>query len=241
MADATKKIDIECPSCKKCYQIDVPVKEFEQNKSKGIVTIALVAPCKHACQIFVDPKWKYRGGQAADIVLESGKVAAIEASDLGTADSSEQADIVYKVASNIILLDARDYAWIKSLGAEEKVEIAELAILTGDKEAAKGIFTDIAEFASGIDDEEFAATMKDRIEMIDVLFKPGESIDYEAVLNEVEAATNGDASSQGKMRYLDRLDSVLIDLKFGNVKGDLSNDQFEYKKNRLLKLKEKLG
>jgi hypothetical protein len=240
MAESTKKIEIECPNCKKGYQIDVPKAEFEKCKQKGIVTIALVAPCGHACQIFVDPRWKYRGGQAADIVLESGKVEQLDAGSRGVAPRDERADLVHKIASEIIVMDARDHSWIKAMGAEEKVEIAELALLTGDKDAAKGIFSDLAEFAGNIDDEEFSASMNDRIARIDLLFKPGESIDYAAVLDEVQQATTGSETTEEKNRRIDRLDAVLVDLKLANITGDVSNEEYEYKKGRLLKIKEKL-
>jgi hypothetical protein len=243
MADTTRRIEMECPNCKKAYQIDVPVGEFEAIKSKkGIVTIGLVAPCGHACQIFVDPKWKYRGGQAADIVLDAGKVAATDGAGSNLTAGAENADMVYRIASDIIAMDARDHAWIKSMGAEEKVEIAEIALVTGDKDAAKGIFTDIAEFASSIDDEEFAAAIEERISKINLLFRPGESIDYAAVLDEVEQAVCGDDSIKNvKLKHLERLDAVIIDLAVANAKGEITNKDLEYKKERLLQIKEKLG
>jgi hypothetical protein len=242
MADAIKRIDMECPQCKKAYQIDVPVTEFEAVKNKkGIVTIGLVAPCGHACQIFVDPKWKYRGGQAADIVLDAGKVAAADGSGADLSASADNADMIYRIASDIIAMDARDHAWIKSLGAEEKVDIAELALMTGDKDAAKGIFTDLAEFASSIDDEEFAAAIDERISKINLLFRPGESIDYAAVLDEVEQAVNNDAVNVVKIKHLERLDAVIIDLAVANAKGEITNKDLEYKKERLLQIKEKLA
>ncbi len=242
MANATKRIDMECPQCKKAYQIDVPVDEFESIKAKkGIVTIGLVAPCGHACQIFVDPKWKYRGGQIADIVLDTGNVAAIDGTGTDLAGDAENADMVYRIASDIIAMDARDHARIKSLGAEEKIDIAELALVTGDKDAAKGILTDLAEFASSIDDGEFAASIGERISEINLLFKPGESIDYAAVLDEVEHAVNGGAVKVEKIKHLERLDSVIIDLAVANARGEITNKDLEYKKARLLQIKEKLA
>ncbi len=242
MAEETKRIDMECPGCRKTYCIDVPVGEFETIKAKkGIVTIGLVAPCGHACQIFVDPKWKFRGGQTADIVLASSNVAAADGSGTKLAADAENADMVYRIASDIIAMDARDHAWIKSLGAEEKVDIGELALVTGDKDAAKGIFTDLAEFASSIDDEEFAAAINDRISKINLLFKPGESIDYAAVLDEVEHAVNNDDVKVEKIKHLERLDAVIIDLAVANARGEITNKDLEYKKARLLQIKEKLG
>jgi hypothetical protein len=242
MAAETKRIDMECPQCKKAYQIDVPVGEFETIKAKkGIVTIGLVAPCGHACQIFVDPKWKYRGGQAADIVLDAGNVAAADGSETKLAGDADNADMAYRIASDIIAMDARDHAWIKSLGAEEKVDIAELALVTGDKDAAKGIFSDLAEFASSIDDEEFAAAIDERISKINLLFRPGESIDYAAVLDEVEQAVNNDTAKVVKIKHLERLDAVIIDLAVANAKGEITNKDLEYKKERLLQIKEKLA
>ncbi len=242
MADATKRIDMECPNCKKGYQINVPVNEFEAIKEKkGIVTISLVAPCGHACQIYVDPKWKYRGGQAADIILAAGTVSAADGAKPATEAADENADMVYRIASDIITMDARDQVWIKSIGAEEKVDIAELALVTGDKEAAKGIFADLVEFASSIDDDEFAAAIDERISKINLLFKPGESIDYAAVLSEVEQAVNNDAARVEKIKHLERLDGVIIDLAVANTKGEITNKELEYKKARLLKIKEKLS
>ncbi|MEX2680778.1 MAG: hypothetical protein Q6373_004210 [Candidatus Sigynarchaeota archaeon] len=239
MAVETRRIDMECPACKKTFCIDVPVGRFEAIKSKkGIVTISLVAPCGHACQAFIDPKWKYRGGQAADIVLGAGEISAV---DVSRPAAEDNADMVYRIASDIITMDARDHAWIKSLGAEEKVDIAELALVTGDKDAAKGIFVDLAEFASSIDDEEFASAIEERISKIDLLFKPGESIDYAAVLDEVEQAMNPDAIKNEKIKHLERLDAVLVDLAIANAKGDITNKDLEYKKARLLQIKEKLG
>jgi hypothetical protein len=242
MADATRRIDMECPQCKKAYQIDIPVDEFETiNRKKGIVTIGLVAPCGHACQIFVDPKWKFRGGQAADIVLDAAKVAAADGTGKKLAGDEDNADMVYRIASDIIAMDARDHAWIKSLGAEEKVDIAELALVTGDKDAAKGIFADLAEFASSIDDEEFAAAIDERISKINLLFRPGESIDYAAVLDEVEHAVSDDAAKVEKIKHLERLDAVIIDLEVAHAKGEITNKDLEYKKARLLQIKEKLA
>jgi hypothetical protein len=242
MADATKSIEMECPRCRKGYRIDVPVGEFEDIKEKkGIVTISLVAPCGHACQIFVDPKWKYRGGQAADIILDAAKVSATEVSLVGTA-ADENADLVYRIASDIITMDARDHAWIKSMGAEEKVDIAELALVTGDKDAAKGILVDLGEFASSIDDDEFAAAIDERVSKINLLFRPGESIDYAAVLEEVEQAVNDDETiKKEKLKHLERLDAVIIDLAVANARGDITNKDLEYKKARLLRIKEKLA
>ncbi len=241
MADETKRIEMQCPSCRKGYNIDVPVREFEETKTKkGIVTISLVAPCGHACQVFVDPKWKCRGGQAADIVLGAGEVSATDVSKQKTPAAEENADLVYRIASDIIIMDARDHSWIKSMGAEQKVDIAELALVTGDKEAAKGIFVDLAEFASSIDDEEFAAAIAERISKIDLLFKPGESIDYAAVLDEVQQSVNDDAVNNEKLKHLERLDAVIIDLAVANANGDITNKDFEYKKARLIVIKEKL-
>lgn len=241
MADETKTITIECPNCQKAYRIDVPVEKFEKSKQKGIVTIALVAPCGHACQIFVDPKWKFRGGQAADILLESSQITSIEGDASASPISDEKADLMHKVASDVIITDARDYAWIKSLGAEEKIDIAELALLTGDKDAARCVFSDLAEFAASIDDEEFANSMKERITKVGLLFNPDETIDYDAVLTEVEAAANGDQSSDSMARRIDRFDSVLVNLKLANVTGDISNAEHDYKRARLLEIKEKLA
>jgi hypothetical protein len=243
MADATRSIEMECPRCQKGYRIDVPVGEFEGIKEKkGIVTISLVAPCGHACQIFVDPRWKYRGGQAADIILDASKVSATEGSLVKTTTAEENTDLVYRITSDIITMDARDHAWIKSMGAEEKVDFAELALVTGDKDAAKGILVDLGEFASSIDDDEFAATIDERVSKINLLFRPGESIDYAAVLEEVEQAVNDDDTiKKEKLKHLERLDAVIIDLAVANVKGDITNKDLEYKKARLLRIKEKLA
>jgi len=148
----------------------------------------------------------------------------------------EKADLMHKVASDIIISDARDYYWIKSLGAEEKVDIAELAMLTGDKDAARAVFSDLAEYASSIDEEEFAAAMKERISKVDFLFNPDEAIDYDAVLDDITNESNDKLAQR-----IDRLDSVLVNLKLANVTGDISNTEFEYKKTRLLEIKEKLA
>ncbi|MBN2150993.1 MAG: hypothetical protein JW839_06095 [Candidatus Lokiarchaeota archaeon] len=242
MADETKRIEMQCPRCQNAYNIDVPVRDFEAVKEKkGIVTISLVAPCGHACQIFVDPRFKYRGGQAADIVLGASEVSVADTSKPATNAEEDNADMVLRIASDIITMDARDHAWIKSMGAEEKVDIAELALVTGDKDAAKGIFVDLAEFASSIDDEEFAAAIDERVSKIDLLFRPGESIDYAAVLDEVEQAVCGDAANREKIKHLERLDAVIIDLAVANAKGDITNKDLEYKKERLLRIKERLG
>lgn len=241
MSDETKSITVECPNCHKAYQIDVPVEEFEKSKQKGIVTIALVAPCGHACQIFVDPKWKFRGGQAADILLESSHVTSVEGEASASSVIDEKADLMHKVASDLIIRDARDYVWIKSLGAEEKIDIAELALLTGDKNAARCVFSDLAEFAASIDDKELTASMNERLSKVDLLFNPDEKIDYDAVLTEVEAAANGDEASDSIAQRIDRLDSVLVNLKLANITGDISNAEYEYKRARLLEIKEKLA
>nr|MDO8085636.1 hypothetical protein [Candidatus Sigynarchaeum springense] len=242
MIEETRRIDMECPACKMTYCIGVPVGKFEAVKSKkGIVTISLVAPCGHACQAFIDPKWKYRGGQAADIVLGAGEISATDVSNQAKPATEENADMVCRIASDIITMDARDHAWIKALGAEEKVDIAELALVTGDKDAAKGIFVDLAEFASSIDDEEFASAIEERIFKIDLLFKPGESIDYAAVLDEVEQAVNNDAVKNETIKHLERLDAIIVDLEVANAKGDITNKDLEYKKARLLQIKEKLS
>ena len=167
-----KKINIICPSCSDNYKIELDSSILEEHKGKGILTVALIPPCGHPLQVFIDQKGKFRGGQCADLVLSSEKIKkADEMSSIGVqkAASQEEKDLIFKLASELILMDTKEIITIKSLSAEQKVDAAELSLVKGELDIAKDIFGDLAEFALDIGDEDFAITLSNRIEQIDML------------------------------------------------------------------------
>lgn len=226
------------------YVVDIPSNEHETLKEKGIITAALSPPCGHASQVFIDAKGKCRGGQVADIVLDAAAIrpiGGVPTAQPGGGGEAEKIDLIGKLASDIIVEDARDTHAIKAIGAEEKVDIAETALLSGYPDAARIIFSDLRAFCLGIDDYEFAESLARRIEQIDKLVKTAQ--DISEVLAEIERdGSESDAEIATRVeRQLVRLDEVLVDLQFSNLQGDISNNEYEYKRARLLALKARVS
>ncbi|MFX0102084.1 MAG: hypothetical protein ACFFCS_21135 [Candidatus Hodarchaeota archaeon] len=219
-----KNITIVCPSCSENYRIELETSVFEKYKGKGIITVALTPPCDHPLQVFIDQKGKFRGGQCADVMLDSSKIGKADGISIGVQKASdEEKDLIFKLASSIILLDTKEIVTIKSLSAEQKVDAAELSLVKGELDVAKDIFGDLAEFALDIGDEDFAITLSDRIAQIDMLMN-----------------TKGSEIAQkeiGKEEIMDRIDEIVVDLNFASMKAEIPHDAFMDKSSRLNMIK----
>lgn len=244
MANNIKKIQIKCPECDHPYAIDLPMDDFNKYKEKGIVTINLVPPCKHALQMYVDANLKFRGGQVADLVINADDISEVYSKIQDENDifeEEEDSDIIQKLTSDIIISNAKDCYAFKLLGAEEKVDIAELALISGDLEAARIILSDLAEFSSSIDDHELAESLKERVNQIDLIWKPDETKKWSDVLEELNTELDPKEKEAEKKVQLKRLDGILLDIRFANIKGEIANQDYEMKRDRLVAIKNKIG
>lgn len=215
---ALKKVNILCSECSKRYEIALDVDEFEKYSSKGIVTVGVNPPCGHLGQVFIDKKFKYRGGQVTDILVDRGKISAVKQESIPKPED-ERAALSLKVACEIILLNAKDLYSIKAISAEIKIDASELALIEGDLETARDIFDDLHDFSREIGDEDFARSLKLRIEKIDFMLGTGELNQAPPEFTTVE--------------MLDRIDDIITDLKFHSVKGEISEKVFNAKKKRI--------
>jgi len=68
--ETTKKVEIECPKCKKTGVINVPISIYDP--SKGIRTLSVPKDliCGHSFQVFLDHFFEIRGYQPADYEIE---------------------------------------------------------------------------------------------------------------------------------------------------------------------------
>ncbi len=225
------------PGCGKQFEIDVPSTEFDALKERGIVGISTTLGCGHTCLLYFDTKCKYRSGQAADIVLDNSHSVDVNIDD-ETLDNDVDKDMLHKLTSEIIMLDAKEYAGIRAINAEENVDIAELALLSGDVDAARIIFTDLAEFCEGLDDDDLAASLKGRVKRINLL--RSSDTDLDSMLEDLSHEITESERKKERDERLLQMDEIITDLKFYNLKGDISNSEYEYKRSRLLDLKQKL-
>ncbi|MHA1679666.1 MAG: hypothetical protein ACTSUE_01575 [Promethearchaeota archaeon] len=214
-----KTVKILCSACSKRYEIELDVQEFGKFSSKGIVTVAVNPPCGHIGQVFIDKKFKYRGSQVTDIVLDEAKISTIESDNNVSSPGGEKASLSLKAAFEIILLNAKDYYSIKAISADIKVDASELALIEGDLQTARDVFDDLEDFSRDIGDEDLARSLKSRIEKIDFMLKA----------SELDASPLSFTTSE----MLERIDDIIIDLKFHSVKGEISEQIFKAKKKRL--------
>lgn len=227
MPPEMKRVIILCKVCSNSYEIELDIAEFNRHKEKGIVTVAVVPPCKHPSQVFIDNRFKYRGCQPTDIILDSSSITTVKDEiDDQERIRDEAADLSLKLASEIVVLDARDLYSIKAISADVKIDAAELALIEGDLETAREIYLDLQSFSNGIGDDAFANSLLERVKKID------------AFLEDTSMKVL-DKSYPARI-LLERLDGIVADIKFESMQGEISPKIFDIKKQRLMVLRKML-
>jgi hypothetical protein len=229
----TRKVRLTCPTCHINYDVDVPFTTFDESQlDKGLVTLSLKTKCGHACYIFIDKNFKMRGGQCADYDLDSGNAKFVPISNA----QYQASELLQKYAAEIIKLDVQDEAFIKSIGAEAKVDAIENALIHGDVKKAGTIIDSLRRFASEIDEKEFADRLLKKIKSINKLIINNPKLDWDSlVLKDKEAKNETDYATLRAIHY-DRLRKVVAELEFEALEERLPRAAVDAKKQRLVDL-----
>ncbi|MFX0100126.1 MAG: hypothetical protein ACFFCS_11145 [Candidatus Hodarchaeota archaeon] len=233
-----KKINIVCPKCKQNYNLQLNAELFDDKSNKGIVTVALKPPCGHISQVFIDQKGKHRGGQAADLFLDPSKIEISEG-DPERVAQLEKSKMLVKLTSEIILKNATHKDLITMIAAEEKIDKVEVALINGNMNKAKEILGDLSEFCLNIGDEMEAIEFSDQVIQIDQFMNVDEDFDWSTIVLNTENPSFRESELNFEIQS-ERIDAILEDLKFAVMKGELFEELFEFKKERLLVLKREL-
>jgi hypothetical protein len=236
MADI-QKVRITCPTCQNTYDVEVPISQFDEPQlAKGLITVSMKIPCGHACYVFIDKNFKMRGGQCADIEMES-KSTRVEP----VSNSLYQAtELLLKYATEIIKMDVADDDLIKNINAQDKVDLIENALIHGDIKKASKIIGDLVEFTAEIDEKELAARLKKKIQRLNKLVISKPDLDWNAMILMDDAAKNESEFITLRAIHYERLRKIVAELEFEVIEGRLPRAAVDAKKSRLIDLMDKV-
>jgi hypothetical protein len=226
-----RKVHITCPTCQNTYDIDVPFTTFDKSQlEKGLVTLSLRTACGHACYVFIDKNFKMRGGQCADYEIDAGNATAVPLTNA----QFQATELLLKYAAEIIKMDVQDEAFIKSIGAEDKMEAMENALIHGDVKKAGSIIDNLRRFASEIDEKEFADKLLKKIKNLNNLIINNPNLDWGSlVLKDKEAKNETEYASLRAIHY-DRVRKIIAELEFEAIEERLPRAAVDAKKQRLV-------
>ncbi len=229
----TRKIRVVCPKCSSIYDVDVPFTKFDaQQLEKGIVTLSMKIGCGHSCFVFIDKDFKQRGGQVADMEIDSGNAHFATLSNA----QYQASELLLKYASEVIKTDAADADFIKRINAEEMVGIFENALINGDILKAGAMIGELRDFAKQIGEYEYADKMTKRILSLHRLTTSKPDLDWHSLaLNDSDAKTEFEYGTIRAIHY-ERLRGILAGLEYEAIEGRLSREAVEAKKQSLMDL-----
>lgn len=138
-------------------------------------------------------------------MVDPALVSAIEGraqdADIQT---GEDADRAQKLVSDIIMLDAKDYYSNMSKNAEEKKNIAELALI----------------FSLTVDDEEFSNLLTARTKKIDEFKKTASDTNLDSILADISHGLSESEQQVQKQRHQERLDATIADITYACIRNE---------------------
>ncbi len=229
----TRKVHIVCPNCASVYDVDVPFTEFTaQQLEKGLVTLSLKIGCGHSCYVFIDKNFKQRGGQCADIDIDSENAQFVPLSNA----QFQASELLLKYASEVIKMDVADADLIKKMNAEERVGIFENALIHGDIMKAGRIIGDLRDLAKEVGDFDYADRLAKRIFSLHRLTASKPDLDWQSlVLYDSDANTEFEYAAMRAIHY-ERLRGILAGLEYEVIEGRLSREAVDAKKQQLIDL-----
>lgn len=231
-----RTVRITCPTCQNTSDVEMPFTTFDASQlEKGLLTISLKTSCGHACYVFIDKNFKMRGGQCADYEIDATDAKVVPMTSM----ESQITELLIKYAAEIIKMDVHDEAFIKDIGAEERIDAIENALIHGDIKKAGSIIDNLRKFASEIDEKEFADRLLQKIKSLNKLVIEKPDLDWNTlVLKDKEAKSEAEFAALRAIHY-DRIRRVASELEFEAIEGRLPRAAVEAKKQRLVELMDK--
>ncbi|MBN2153024.1 MAG: hypothetical protein JW839_16345 [Candidatus Lokiarchaeota archaeon] len=228
----TRKVRITCPSCNKTFDVGLPFTQFNESQlEKGLVTVLLKNECGHKCFVFIDKDFKMRGGHCADFDLDSEGINSSPVQN-----QYQASELLLKYAAEIIKMDIQEEPFINAIGAQNKIDAMENALIRGDIKKAGSLIDSLRKFASEIDEKEFANKLLKKVQSINKLIIEKPNLDWNTfVLDDGEARSEAEYASMHVIHY-ERLRKVVAELEYEAIEGRLPRAAVEAKRQRLIEL-----
>jgi len=228
--EETHKVHITCPACKQSQDVKIPISVMENGPETGLVTISFKSDCGHACQVFIDKKFKVRGGQCADISIEDIEVETI------SQDMLQVGEIVLRFAMDVIKQDIEDAELIESISAQEKIDQIENALIRGDVKKAVKVFVNLRKFAKEIGEDKYAARIDRQLNLLNKLIDKKVGFDWDSIVLRDYSGVPEHEFARARALHYERLRQVMAELEYQAIQETLPREAVEQKKMRLLGL-----
>ena len=230
-------VRLVCPTCSKVSHVKIPLEKFPEREDNGLVTVSFDQSCGHSCHVFIDKKFKQRGGSCADHALEAREENGIDV-QLFDEESRVMSEIVIKLSTELILMGARDMEYIKSINANEKMGKIECALLNGDIKKAGEHLGELWEFAKEIGEIDFAERLQVKIKKINQFLIEKSGFSWEKIVLKDDPALPERVQEKIKALRKERIDKVISELKIEAKLENITTRDFEEKRAMLLRLQE---
>ena len=226
-----------CPTCSKVSHVKIPLEKFPDRDDNGLVTVSFDQSCGHSCHVFIDKKFKQRGGSCADHALEAGDENGIDV-QLFDADAREMSEVVNKLSTELILMCTKDLEYIKSINANKRMAEIERALINGDIKQAGSLLGGLWSFAKEIDEQEFAELLQVKVRKINQLLIEKSGFSWEKIVIVDDPSLPGAEREKIKALRMERLQKVISELNIEMKLGTISNEDFEVKKAMLMQMQD---
>jgi len=230
--EETRTVHITCPACHQEQDVAIPLSVIVNGPETGLVTVSFKSECGHACQVFIDKKYKVRGGQCADISLDDADIQVESISQ----DMLQVGEIVLRFAMDVIKQDIEDAELIESISAQEKIDHVENALIRGDVRKAMKIFTNLRKFVKEIGEEKYAKRIDQQLNLLNKLIDKKVGFDWDSIILRDYSGVPDDEFSRARALHYERLRQVMAELEYQAIQETLSREAVEQKKMRLLGL-----
>lgn len=225
-----RSVHITCPACKQSQDVEIPVNAIENGPETGLVTVSFKSDCGHTCQVFIDKKYKARGGQCADVELDDVEVEMI------SQDTLQIGEIVLRFAMDVIKQDIEDAELIESINAEEKIDRVENALIRGDVKKAVTVFRNLRQFVKEIGDDKYTKRLDQQLNRLNKLMDKKIGFDWDSIVLRDYSGVPEHEFAKARALHYERLRQVMAELEYQAIQETLPREAVEQKKVRLLGL-----